>query len=87
MEELIARISACLCRPPSAGLSDALRGGGILIDRNSHRVTVMDRAVMLAPRTVDVHVRRPRKILEPFGIAQYIQTVTGSGYRFSPSVD
>ena len=34
-------------------------------------------------RTVDVHVRRLRQILEPFGCEYLIQTVRGFGYRFS----
>jgi len=34
-------------------------------------------------RTVDVHIRRLRKALEPAGHDQLIQTVRGSGYRFS----
>jgi len=34
-------------------------------------------------RTVDVHIRRLRKILEPHGYDQYIQTVRSVGYRFS----
>jgi len=34
-------------------------------------------------RTVDVHIRRLRKALEPSGHDQLIQTVRGSGYRFS----
>jgi two-component system phosphate regulon response regulator PhoB len=34
-------------------------------------------------RTVDVHVRRVRGLLEPYSYAKYIQTVRGSGYRFS----
>jgi two-component system phosphate regulon response regulator PhoB len=34
-------------------------------------------------RTVDVHIRRLRKTLEPSGHDQLIQTVRGSGYRFS----
>jgi two-component system phosphate regulon response regulator PhoB len=36
-------------------------------------------------RTVDVHVRRLRQILEPFGCDDFIQTVRGFGYRFAPS--
>lgn len=36
-------------------------------------------------RTVDVHVRRLRQILEPFGCEQMIQTVHGFGYRFDQS--
>lgn len=35
-------------------------------------------------RTVDVHVRRLRKALEPFGYDNLVQTVRGAGYRFSP---
>jgi two-component system, OmpR family, phosphate regulon response regulator PhoB len=37
-------------------------------------------------RTVDVNVRRLRKILEACGCEAYIQTVQGFGYRFSPPV-
>ena len=36
-------------------------------------------------RTVDVHVRRLRQLLEPFGCEQMIQTVHGFGYRFDQS--
>lgn len=34
-------------------------------------------------RTVDVHIRRLRAALEPSGMDKLIQTVRGSGYRFS----
>ncbi len=34
-------------------------------------------------RTIDVHIRRLRKALEPFGYEPMIQTVRGIGYRFS----
>ncbi|MDT8449798.1 MAG: response regulator [Wenzhouxiangellaceae bacterium] len=34
-------------------------------------------------RTVDVHIRRLRKALEPGGHDRYVQTVRGHGYRFS----
>ena len=34
-------------------------------------------------RTVDVHIRRLRKALEPSGHDRLIETVRGSGYRFS----
>lgn len=39
--------------------------------------------VVVEERTVDVHIRRLRKILEPLKVANYIQTIRGSGYRFS----
>jgi two-component system phosphate regulon response regulator PhoB len=35
-------------------------------------------------RTVDVHIRRLRAALEPFGQADLIETVRGSGYRLAP---
>ncbi len=118
LEELVARIGACLRRPPSAGPSHLLSAGDIVLDQASHRVTVAgvpvtlapreyrllafllanqdrvysraqllihvwDRDATVGPRTVDVHVRRLRKLLEPFDLSHYIQTVRGSGYRFS----
>ncbi len=45
---------------------------------------VWGRNVYLEERTVDVHIRRLRKALTPYGYECYIQTVHGSGYRFSP---
>ena len=39
--------------------------------------------VVVEERTIDVHMRRLRKALEPFGVQDYVQTVRGSGYRFS----
>jgi len=39
--------------------------------------------VVVEERTVDVHIRRLRKLLEPSGVADYIQTIRGSGYRFA----
>jgi two-component system phosphate regulon response regulator PhoB len=34
-------------------------------------------------RTVDVHIRRLRKALEPYLLERLVQTVRGAGYRFS----
>lgn len=39
--------------------------------------------VYVEDRTIDVHIRRLRKALEPFGFDRFIQTVRGTGYRFS----
>jgi two-component system phosphate regulon response regulator PhoB len=39
--------------------------------------------VFVEERTVDVHIRRLRKALEPAGKAELIQTVRGAGYRLS----
>lgn len=43
--------------------------------------------VYIEDRTIDVHIRRLRKILEPFGVDNFIQTVRGTGYRFSTKLD
>ncbi|MGB4344598.1 MAG: phosphate regulon transcriptional regulator PhoB [Moraxellaceae bacterium] len=43
--------------------------------------------VYVEDRTIDVHIRRLRKALEPFGFDRFIQTVRGTGYRFSIQVD
>jgi two-component system phosphate regulon response regulator PhoB len=39
--------------------------------------------VFIEERTVDVHIRRLRKALEPTGHDRLVQTVRGAGYRFS----
>lgn len=118
MREFVARVSACLRRPPATYDSERLSAGGISVDKAGHRVLVDGRFVALAPReyrlllfllsnqdrvfsrrqllihvwdrdaavgvrTVDVHIRRLRSVLEPFGYDRYLQTVRGSGYRFS----
>lgn len=43
-------------------------------------------SVYVEERTVDVHIRRLRKTLEPTRLDNMVQTVRGSGYRFSASV-
>jgi len=45
--------------------------------------TVWGANVYIEERTVDVHIRRLRKALEPFDKQHFIQTVRGAGYRFS----
>ena len=42
--------------------------------------------VYVEDRTIDVHIRRLRKALEPYGYDRFIQTVRGTGYRFSVQV-
>lgn len=118
MREFVARVGACLRRPPAPYDSERLNAGGISVDMAGHRVLVDGCFVSLAPReyrllvfllsnpdrvfsrrqllihvwdrdaavgvrTVDVHIRRLRSVLEPFGYDRYLQTVRGSGYRFS----
>ncbi len=53
---------------------------GQLLDR------VWGSNVYVEERTVDVHIRRLRKVLEPHGHDVLIQTVRGSGYRFSTRI-
>ena len=53
---------------------------GQLLDR------VWGSNVYVEERTVDVHIRRLRKALEPHGHDALIQTVRGAGYRFSTRV-
>lgn len=56
-------------------------------DRVYSRSQLLDRvwgpSVYVEERTVDVHIRRLRKALERHEAAQMVQTVRGSGYRFS----
>jgi two-component system phosphate regulon response regulator PhoB len=42
-------------------------------------------SVYVEERTVDVHIRRLRKTLEPWKLDALVQTVRGAGYRFSAS--
>jgi two-component system, OmpR family, phosphate regulon response regulator PhoB len=60
-------------------------------DRVYSRGQLLDRVwggnVYVEERTVDVHIRRLRKALEPSGCDRLIQTVRGAGYRFSEQVD
>ena len=41
--------------------------------------------VFVEERTVDVHIRRLRQSLAPTGHDRHVETVRGSGYRFTPS--
>lgn len=51
------------------------------------RAQILDKvwgdSVFVEERTVDVHIRRLRKNLEPFGFNKKIQTVRSFGYKFS----
>src|SRR5690606_11678693 len=44
-------------------------------------------SVYVEERTIDVHIRRLRKTLEPFGLDGMVQTVRGAGHRFSGAID
>ena len=54
-----------------------------VFSRKQLLVHVWDRDASVGSRTVDVHIRRLRSVLEPYGYARYLQTVRGAGYRFS----
>ena len=59
-------------------------------ERVYSRTQLLDRVwggnVYIEDRTVDVHIRRLRKVLSDHGYDRYIQTVRGAGYRFSAQV-
>ncbi|MBN7919680.1 winged helix-turn-helix domain-containing protein, partial [Stenotrophomonas maltophilia] len=44
-------------------------------------------SVYVEERTIDVHIRRLRKTLEPFNAENMVQTVRGAGYRFSTATE
>ncbi len=56
-------------------------------ERVHTRAQLLDRVwgdhVFIEDRTIDVHIRRLRKILEAAGKENLVQTVRGTGYRFS----
>jgi two-component system phosphate regulon response regulator PhoB len=116
--ELVARILAVLRRVKSETVTNVLEIDDLMLDPNSHRVSVGEHLLALGPtefrllhflmshpervynraqlidliwgkdvyveeRTVDVHIRRLRKALEPSGHDRLIQTVRSAGYRLS----
>ena len=58
-----------------------------VFDRDRLLDEVWGRDRFVTPRTVDVHIRRLREKIEELpNRPQFLQTVRGSGYRFSPEV-
>ncbi len=59
-------------------------------ERVYSRSQLLDRVwgsnVYVEERTVDVHIRRLRKALTPYGHDRFVQTVRSAGYRFSTKV-
>lgn len=59
-------------------------------DRVFSRAQLLDQVwgtdVYVEERTVDVHIRRLRKQLDPYNLSTLLQTVHGSGYRFSRQI-
>ncbi len=54
-----------------------------VFSRNQLLDSVWGQQVVVEERTVDVHIRRLRKALAPYDVEDYVQTIRGSGYRFS----
>jgi len=54
-----------------------------VFERNQLLDNVWGEQVYVEDRTVDVHIRRLRKVLESYDCDQYITTVRGVGYRFT----
>jgi two-component system phosphate regulon response regulator PhoB len=56
-------------------------------ERVHSRAQLLDKVwgndVYIEERTVDVHIRRLRVALEPFGLERLVETVRGSGYRLA----
>lgn len=57
--------------------------GNRVYTRNQLLDHVWGGASDIEDRTVDVHIRRLRRALEPFQLESMIETVRGSGYRFT----
>ena len=55
--------------------------------RNQLLDSVWGHHAYIEERTVDVHIRRLRKLLEPYACDAHIQTVRSVGYRFSVLID
>lgn len=62
-------------------LSCLLRHAGELVSRETLFTTVWSYSSGVRTRTLDVHIRRLRKSLDPYG-KFYIETVFSVGYRF-----
>lgn len=60
-----------------------MSNAGRVFSRNQLLDSVWGQQVVVEERTVDVHIRRLRKALAPYEVENYVQTVRGSGYRFS----
>ncbi|HAR32218.1 MAG TPA: phosphate regulon transcriptional regulatory protein PhoB [Gammaproteobacteria bacterium] len=55
---------------------------GRAFDRSTLLDRVWGRSVYVEERTVDVHILRLRKVLQPHGLQHVVQTVRGVGYRY-----
>jgi two-component system phosphate regulon response regulator PhoB len=63
-------------------LEQFMTNPGRAFDRSQLLDRVWGRTAYVEERTVDVHILRLRKALQPFGLQHLIQTVRGVGYRY-----
>ncbi len=74
--ELLARVKGLLRRASPERLATVLAFGDIELDREKRRVA----DIYIDERTVDVHIGRLRKLLNPGREQDPIRTVRGAGY-------
>ena len=60
-----------------------VRNAGAIVSREELLMRIWGYRKEVRTRTLDVHIRRLRKHLSPYGV-QYIETIFGVGYRFQP---
>lgn len=68
-------------------LSFFLENPGRVFNRDEILKGAWQKNITAGSRTVDVHVRRLRQILEPYGCDKMIQTVRSFGYRFRENLN
>ena len=64
-------------------LSTLAANAGEIVPRDQLLKSVWGYGPEIRTRTLDVHIRRLRRKLTPYG-DQYIETIFGVGYRFQP---
>jgi DNA-binding response OmpR family regulator len=64
-------------------LATLARNAGDIVPRDVLLQNIWGYSREIRTRTLDVHIRRLRKKLNPYG-EQYIETIFGVGYRFQP---
>jgi DNA-binding response OmpR family regulator len=60
-----------------------VQNAGSIVSREELMMRVWGYGQEIRTRTLDVHIRRLRKHLSPYGM-RYIETIFGIGYRFQP---
>jgi DNA-binding response OmpR family regulator len=64
-------------------LAFLVENAGEIVPRHALLMRIWGYNREIRTRTLDVHIRRLRKKMEPFS-EQYIETIFGIGYRFQP---